>query len=97
MSIKTQDSIRLNSQALDEGKGTYIFQLFVTGRLPNSVRAIKNINSICEEHLKGRYELEVIDIHQQPSLALHEEIIATFPFKEISTTGNPDDWRFVKY
>jgi circadian clock protein KaiB len=58
------------------GGETYIFQLFVTGILPNSSLAIININAICEQYLKGRYELEIIDIYQQPALALAEEIIA---------------------
>jgi circadian clock protein KaiB len=59
-----------------QGKAKYILRLFVTGILPNSVRAIKNINAICNQHLKGRYELEIIDIYQQPSLALTEDLIA---------------------
>ena|ERR1700730_5744276 len=54
----------------------YILRLFVTGILPNSARAIANIKAICELYLKGRYELEIIDIYQQPSLALTEKIIA---------------------
>ena len=55
---------------------SYVLKLYVTGILPTSVRAIKNIHAICEQHLKGRYNLEVIDIYQQPRLALTEEIIA---------------------
>ena len=58
------------------GGETYIFQLFVTGILPNSALAIININAICEQYLKGRYELEIIDIYQRPALAVAEEIIA---------------------
>lgn len=54
----------------------YILQLFVAGILPNSIRAIENINSICEKYLAGRYELEIIDIHQQPHLAFASDIIA---------------------
>jgi circadian clock protein KaiB len=50
--------------------------LYVTGTTPASVRAVANIKSICEEHLKGRYELEVIDLYQQPVLAKGEQIIA---------------------
>jgi len=53
----------------------YILRLFVSGILQNSVRAIKNINQICEQHLKGTYELEIIDIYQQPDLAINEQII----------------------
>ena len=43
---------------------------------PRSTQSIVNIKKICEEHLKGRYELEVIDIYQQPVLAKREQIIA---------------------
>jgi circadian clock protein KaiB len=48
----------------------------VTGTTPVSARAIVNIRKICEEHLQGRYELEVIDISQHPALAEGEQIIA---------------------
>jgi circadian clock protein KaiB len=54
----------------------YVLRLFVTGMTPKSIKAIENIRKICEENLKGRYELEVIDIYQQPQYAKKEEIIA---------------------
>jgi circadian clock protein KaiB len=54
----------------------YVFQLFVTGTTPNSVRAVNNIRDICETHLKGRYLLQVIDVYQDPSLAMNEQLIA---------------------
>lgn len=54
----------------------YLLKLYVTGLTPASTRAIANIKKICEEHLKGRYKLEVIDIFQQPVLARGEQIIA---------------------
>jgi circadian clock protein KaiB len=54
----------------------YILRLYITGMTPNSKRAVENVKKICEEHLKGRYELEVIDIYQQPTLAQQEQIIA---------------------
>ena len=54
----------------------YTLRLFITGTSPNSVRAIKNIRDICEEHLKGRYTLEIIDVYQQAILAKEEQIIA---------------------
>lgn len=63
-------------KAADAAGERYVLQLFVAGVLPNSIRAIENINSICEKYLIGRYELEIIDIHQQPSLALAADIIA---------------------
>jgi circadian clock protein KaiB len=54
----------------------YVLRLYVTGMTPRSLRAITNIKKICEEHLKGRYDLEVIDIYQRPTLAEGEQIIA---------------------
>lgn len=54
----------------------YVLRLYVTGMTPQSARAIQNIKNICEEHLKGRYDLEVVDIYQKPSLAAGEQILA---------------------
>jgi KaiB domain. len=54
----------------------WVLRLYVTGSTPQSVRAIANIKKICEEHLKGRYDLEVIDLYQKPNLAKGEQIIA---------------------
>lgn len=54
----------------------YVLRLYVAGITPKSTRAIENVKKICEEYLAGRYELEVIDIYQQPKLAKGEQIIA---------------------
>ena len=54
----------------------HTLRLYVAGMTPQSTRAIANIKQICEEHLKGHYTLEVIDIYQQPVLAAGEQIIA---------------------
>jgi circadian clock protein KaiB len=58
------------------GQEKYVLRLYITGMTPNSKRAVENVKKICDEHLKGRYELEIIDIYQQPSLAEGEQIIA---------------------
>ena len=55
----------------------YTLRLYIIGSSPQSVRAIMNIKNICEVHLQGRYELEVIDLYQQPQLAKGEQIIAS--------------------
>jgi len=55
---------------------SYVLRLYVTGTTPQSVRAITNVKKICEEYLKGRYELEVVDLYQQPQLAHGEQILA---------------------
>ena len=54
----------------------YVLRLYVTGLTARSTRAIENVKKICEERLAGRYDLEVIDIYQQPALAKGEQIIA---------------------
>ena len=54
----------------------YILRLYVAGQTPKSLDAIINIKKICEENLKGRYVLNVIDLYQQPQLAQGEQIIA---------------------
>jgi circadian clock protein KaiB len=65
----------LTDLATEEG-GEYLFHLYITGATPNSTRAVRNIKEICELHLKGRYELLIMDIYQQPELAKMEQIIA---------------------
>ena len=54
----------------------YVLRLYVAGSSSKSLRAIKNARQICDEHLAGRYTLEVIDIFQQPALAKDDQIIA---------------------
>lgn len=54
----------------------YELRLFVTGASPNSVKAIANLKAICEEYLHDQYNLEIIDIYQQPLIAKEEQIIA---------------------
>jgi len=96
--IKKEQKIKKKPKAKAKSKGRneekYILRLFVTGILPNSTRAIINIKAICEKYLKGRYDLEIIDIYQQPALALAEEIIAIpvlikkFPLPEERLIGD---------
>jgi circadian clock protein KaiB len=54
----------------------YVLRLYVTGMTARSARAVSNLQAICDEHLNGRYDLEVIDIYQQPVLTKGEQIIA---------------------
>src|SRR5450432_4099278 len=97
--IKGRTKVETAGESTVEVK--YIFRLFVTGILPNSARAVINIKAICEKYLKGKYELEVIDIYQQPALALSENIIAIptlikkFPLPEIRLIGDLSDTESV--
>jgi circadian clock protein KaiB len=57
-------------------KDKYILRLYITGSTSRSIQAITNLKKICDEYLEGRYELEVIDLYKNPSLAIGEQIIA---------------------
>jgi circadian clock protein KaiB len=74
---KTPTANREFEKALKKSKTEkYVLRLYVAGLTPRSTKSIANIREICEEYLKGRYELEVVDIYQQPKLAQGEQIIA---------------------
>ena len=64
------------SVAAPPAEERYVLRLYVTGMTPRSTEAFAAIKAICEEHLQGRYDLEVIDIYQHPQLAKDEQIIA---------------------
>ena len=54
----------------------YKLRLYIAGTTPRSTRSVLNIRSICQQFLLGRYDLEIVDIYQQPSLAREHQIIA---------------------
>ncbi len=56
---------------------TYRLRLYITGRTSHSLRAIENLRQICETELSGAYEVEVIDVLENPRLAENEKILAT--------------------
>ena len=66
----------LKQAAQKTGKEKYVLKLYITGMTPRSVKAVANIQKICQAHLNGQYELEIIDIYKQPILAKGEQIIA---------------------
>jgi circadian clock protein KaiB len=51
-------------------------RLYVAGQTPKSIRAFANLKVLCEEHLKGRYRIEVIDLRENPQLARGDQIVA---------------------
>lgn len=54
----------------------WILRLYVAGQTPKSLAAFANLKRICEQHLAGRYRIEVIDLAQSPHLANHDQIVA---------------------
>jgi len=81
----------------DDPSQPYVLRLFIKGASTNSLRAIKNIKEVCEKYLNGNYSLEIIDVHQQKSIAEKENIIVlpllikSFPFPERRLVGDMSD------
>ena len=69
-------TVEFEQALLREQDKHYTLRLYIAGTSPQSVRAIANVKKICEENLKGCYELQVIDLYQQPQLAQGEQILA---------------------
>jgi circadian clock protein KaiB len=55
----------------------WVLRLYIAGTTSNAVAALNNLKQICEEHLKGRYSIEVIDLLKDPQLAEGDQILAT--------------------
>jgi circadian clock protein KaiB len=76
----------LKKARIEQDEERYVLRLYVSGATPRSAHAIANIKKICEDELQGRYDLEVIDMYQQPEAANGDQIIAvptlikTLPF-----------------
>lgn len=62
------------SEALEDGH--YNLRLYVAGKTPKSIAALSNLHKICEEHLAGRYRIEVVDLLERPQLAAGDQILA---------------------
>ncbi len=73
---KSEDSCEEFERLKKTSRGKYELRLFVAGMSPRSTFATKNLKKILDENLKGRYNLEVIDIYQQPELARSGEVLA---------------------
>ena len=72
-----EDTTKAFEEALKRlSQEKYVLRLFVAGMSPKSTQAIENIKRICEKYLAGRYQLEVIDVYQQPILAKDGQIVA---------------------
>lgn len=71
----TRASMATPSMVADDD-GHYRLRLYVAGQTPRSVAAVRNLRHVCEAHLAGRYEIEVIDLLENPQLAAGDQILA---------------------
>ena len=70
------DAAAVDIGDLDIEPQMYDLRLYVAGQSPRSVRALDNLRSVCDEHLAGRYRVQVIDLLVNPALARGDEILA---------------------
>lgn len=71
-----ESHLAMERAAARKGSATFELRLYVTGLSTQSTRAIINLRRFCQEHLEGRYHLEIIDLHEHPELAAKDGIIA---------------------
>jgi len=76
MPVRSSARNRAVKKAAPRSDPKYLLRLYVTGTTGKSIRAIQNVRRICEDHLHGRYELEVIDLYKNLPLARGDQIIA---------------------
>jgi circadian clock protein KaiB len=73
---KSRSKKRPGLAATESETERYVLKLFVTGATERSLHAIANVKAICEQYLKGRYDLKVVDIYRRPALLRGEQIVA---------------------
>jgi circadian clock protein KaiB len=74
--IKTKTVKRAKTRAPRQPGNLWQLRLYVAGQTPKSLTAFANLKQICEDHLKGRYRIEVIDLLEQPQLSKGDQILA---------------------
>lgn len=74
--MKKSTSPDSDGTAPKKGTAEWLLRLYVAGKTPKSVAAYTNLKRICETHLKGKYEIELIDLLVNPALARGDQIVA---------------------
>jgi circadian clock protein KaiB len=69
-------AVKGSDPASTQAEGLWILRLYVAGQSPRSLRAFANLKNLCEEHLAGRYEIELIDLVEDPARARSDDILA---------------------
>jgi circadian clock protein KaiB len=76
--LRANDTTKAFEEALNRPSADhYLLRLYVTGSTPRSARAIRQIRAICETKLQGRFQLEVVDVHQNPTRIKPDQIVVT--------------------
>ena len=71
-----QEKGNINYEPRENNEQVFVLHLYITGASPNSIRAVENVKKICEQYFRGKYELEIVDVYQQPQMAIKEQLVA---------------------
>lgn len=74
--VTSQTLQEFETLVADLSRPKYVFRLYVAGNTTRSSQAITNVRRICEQYLPGQYELDVVDVYQQPEVTKSAEVIA---------------------
>ena len=74
--MPTKKNTKTATKDAADGNGIWELRLYVAGQTARAVTAFANLKKICEEHLKGRYRIEIIDLLKNPQLAKGDQILA---------------------
>lgn len=74
--LKKKSSAKTRRKARKAERARYILRLYITGQTPRSLQSVENLRTLCDKYLPGQFDLEVIDIYQQPAMAAAGQIIA---------------------
>jgi circadian clock protein KaiB len=73
---KNSAATRARKRAAKRAITRYALRLYITGQTPRSRRSVENLRALCDKYIPGQFDLEVVDIYQQPAMAAAGQIIA---------------------
>lgn len=77
LDVSTKETLNeFEKLVADLAQPSYLFRLYISGSTPRSTVAVANVRRICDQYLPGHYELEVIDVYQQPAATKQAQIVA---------------------
>ena len=76
MTTKPAKPVQTKVKPIKVKPDTFVLRLYVAGQTPKSIAALANLKKICEEHLAGRYQIQVVDLLENPQLARGDQILA---------------------
>jgi circadian clock protein KaiB len=74
--VKKRTTPRRRKKSPKRRAARYILRLYITGQTPRSLQSVENLRALCDKHLRGQFDLEVVDIYQQPAMAAAGQVIA---------------------